>query len=230
MTTIISPKTHTIKLLLLLLILCVWEVSAEGALSIFHKQCKGDTDVFNIHFASLSCYGACTWGSQGTFTARYTLGEDLSSSLADVEISVYSVPGWNGTIDICNWGDTFYNSSTCPKAGTYTEYTMLTLPGEKDAIYSKYLLWMSVSVYAELNFQDDYGDYSVICEFKVNGRYTFVSQMTATSMLFFFGIAAFRSRKKRNIAIAHDCESNVATTHFVVMGNNVDVSNETAER
>eukprot|EP00979_Chaetoceros_neogracilis_P015312 scaffold5678_cov267-Chaetoceros_neogracile.AAC.3 len=117
--------------------------------------------------------------------------------MGDVEISVYSVPGWNGTIDICNWGDTFYNSSTCPKAGTYTEYTMLTLPGEKDAIYSKYLLWMS---------------------------------MTATSMLFFFGIAAFRSRKKRNIAIAHDCESNVAITHFVVMGNNVDVSNETAER
>ena len=229
MTMIIIPPKNYVALLVLL-ILCIREVSAEVALSIFHKQCKGDTDVFNIHFASLSCYGACTWGSQGAFTAKYTLGEDLSSSLADVELSVLTVPGWNGTIDICNWGGTFSNSTTCPEAGTYTEYATVTLPGKRDAIYSKYLLWMSVSVYAVLDFQDDYGDYSVVCEFKVNGRrYTSMSEMTATSALLFFGIVMFHSRRRRRVAIADDCESSETTTHFVEMGN-VDVSNETEER
>jgi hypothetical protein len=91
----------------LMLILWIQEVSAEGALSIFLKQCKGDTDVFNIHYASVSCYGECAWGGRGTFTATYTIGKNLTSSIAEVELSVLSVPGWNGTVDMCNWGQTF---------------------------------------------------------------------------------------------------------------------------
>ena len=209
----------------LMIILWVQEGSAEGALSIFLKQCKGDTDVFNIHYASVSCYGECTWGGRGTFTATYTIGNNLTSSIADVGLSVLSVPGWNGTVDMCNWGQTFSNSATCPETGIYTEYTSVTLPGKQDAMYSKYLLWMSISVYAAIDFYDDYDDYSVVCEFKVNGKYARVSQMTATSALLLIGVRFFRSRKRRRIATAAEVESSNTTTHFVEMGN-IDVSNE----
>jgi len=212
--------SRTIYASALMLIIWIQEVSAEGALSIFHKQCKGDTDVFNFHYASLSCYGECTWGGRGTFTATYTLGKNLTSSIAEVGLSVLSVPGWNGTVDMCNWGQTFSNSATCPEIGTYTEYISVTLPGKQDSIYSKYMLWMSVSVYAAIDFSDD--DYSVVCEFKVNGKYARVSQMTATSAILLLGVGFFRSRKKRRIATADEIDT---TTQFVEMGN-MDVSNE----
>ena len=99
------------------------------------------------------------------------------------------------------------------------------LPGKQDTIYSKYLLWMSISVYAAINFYDDYDGYSVVCEFKVNGKYARVSQMTATSALLLIGVRFFRSRKRRRIATAAEVESSNTTTHFVEMGN-IDVSNE----
>lgn len=48
----------------------------EVFLEIYKKQCKGDTFMFDIDHAIVTCpHGSCTWGSQGLLKTQFTFGE-----------------------------------------------------------------------------------------------------------------------------------------------------------
>ena len=79
----------TYSKLLLLVLQCSFlfgNISAYGSasyndenavfLEIYKKQCKGDTFMFDIDHAIVTCpHGSCTWGSQGLLKTQFTFGE-----------------------------------------------------------------------------------------------------------------------------------------------------------
>lgn len=205
-----------------LLFTCIHTARGDGILNIYKKQCTGDTDVFNINHSSLSCYGDCTWGKNGTLTTTYTFGRNLSSSEADLSLEFLKLSVFNATIDLCSgnsWKDGHYY---CPSEGTYTTYTTITIPGSESSFYSKYLVWMTMKLNAVFELDDGY---SVSCQFLVDGRYSKYSYVFSTSFVVLFGIAGFkwRTRKRFDVRQLNDDEDEVSIDFVEMKGHHSKV-------
>ena len=83
----------------LALLLCI---PSTLALSVSVQQCTGDTDTFSIDYLSITCDDYCTWGSDGTFTGSYTLGDNVSTDSPVISAKIWGVTAYNETVDICD--------------------------------------------------------------------------------------------------------------------------------
>lgn len=177
-----------------LFFLCLGHSFADSKVGLYKKKCVGDTDIFDINYASISCYGECTFGSTGTFYATYTIGDELSTTEPFVTVKAFNVEAYNDTVDICNDGTiSNKNGYYCPSIGTYSFHTPMTLPGSGDSIYSKLSFWWTMSAYARFDFDDA----EVVCQFKIEGRYTRASQnIFGGSAILLVGFFTLRTRRR----------------------------------
>ncbi len=211
------PITFLSCMVVIILLTGLSPITADSQFQVYKHKCTGDTDMFDIKYASISCYGGCHYGSDGTFSATFTIGDDISTSSPYVTVKVLNIETYNGTVDICNDGtlsnaDGYY----CPSPGTYSTHRSTSIPGSKDSLYSKYWPWLVFSVYATFDFD---GDAEVECQFKVEGKYTYSSgSIFSGSALLFIGAYSTRMRRKRRIA----CESpDTPSACFIEMGDEI---------
>jgi hypothetical protein len=198
----------------LALLLCI---PSTLALSVSVQQCTGDTDTFSIDYLSITCDDYCTWGSDGTFTGSYTLGDNVSTDSPVISAKIWGVTAYNETVDICDNGN-IYNAygSYCPDAGTYQYVANTELPGSPNSWYTTFSTWVSFIAYTTI----DFGDAVVVCQIKIEGQNydsSSSSYMIAGSTMLFVGFAAFRMKKRRVVATEDEQEGNEYATRFVEM-------------
>jgi hypothetical protein len=210
-----NTNSERFQYVVLLLILYLSPIFADSKLSVYKKKCTGNTEMFDINYASISCYGGCTFGSEGSFSATFTIGDELLTTSPFVTARIFNIEAYNDTIDICNDGQLSNdNGYYCPSVGKYSIHNPTTLPGSKDSLYSKYWPWLAFSAYATF----DFGDAEVECQFKVEGRYTNASQsIVSGSIILLLGIFSVRVRKRRLVDKAQQ-ESRTSSSYFVEMG------------
>ncbi len=185
-----------------LLLLCI---PTTFALVVSVKQCSGDTDSFDLDYLAITCedQGYCTWGSEGTFTGSYTLGDGVSTSYPIVTASIWGSNVYNDTVDICDNGNMYNdNGNYCPDAGTYQYSTAATLPGNPSSWYSSFSSWVTFTVYASF----DFGDTVTECQISISGKnYDYSSSyMIVGSTMLLVGLYALRMKGRRIIVSEDD--------------------------
>eukprot|EP00551_Chaetoceros_affinis_P014201 CAMPEP_0203693028 /NCGR_PEP_ID=MMETSP0091-20130426/5067_1 /ASSEMBLY_ACC=CAM_ASM_001089 /TAXON_ID=426623 /ORGANISM="Chaetoceros affinis, Strain CCMP159" /LENGTH=210 /DNA_ID=CAMNT_0050564009 /DNA_START=1 /DNA_END=633 /DNA_ORIENTATION=+ len=193
-------------------------LSSASALIVSVKQCTGDIDLFNLNYIGITCEDYCTWGSEGTFTGNYTIGDSgVSTEYPVVSASIWGSNIYNNTADICDNGNVYNdNGSYCPDAGTYQYSRATTLPGNPSSWYSSFLSWLSFTVYMSF----DFGDAVTECEISITGKnygYSSSSCMIVGSTMLFVGVGLLVRKMKcrRRIVSEDDQGRNKLDEHFV---------------